>query len=77
MSEQVIVPDKMVPHNIEAEQAVLGALLIDPGFTDAKIELASSYVHQLETGLMDQPTAVAEIISMSDLALAVVPADRI
>jgi replicative DNA helicase len=30
MSEQVIVPDKMVPHNIEAEQAVLGALLIDP-----------------------------------------------
>ncbi|MFN2153944.1 MAG: replicative DNA helicase [Anaerolineae bacterium] len=30
MSEQVIVPDKMVPHNVEAEQAVLGALLIDP-----------------------------------------------
>ncbi|MBN1641710.1 MAG: replicative DNA helicase [Anaerolineae bacterium] len=30
MSEQVVVPDKMVPHNIEAEQAVLGALLIDP-----------------------------------------------
>lgn len=30
MSDQVVVPDKMVPHNIEAEQAVLGALLIDP-----------------------------------------------
>jgi replicative DNA helicase len=30
MSEQAVVPDKMVPHNIEAEQAVLGALLIDP-----------------------------------------------
>ena len=30
MSEPVVVPDKMVPHNIEAEQAVLGALLIDP-----------------------------------------------
>ncbi|MBL7201817.1 MAG: replicative DNA helicase [Anaerolineae bacterium] len=30
MSEQVVVPDKMVPHNVEAEQAVLGALLIDP-----------------------------------------------
>ena len=30
MSEQIVVPDKMVPHNVEAEQAVLGALLIDP-----------------------------------------------
>jgi len=30
MSEQVVVPDKMVPHSVEAEQAVLGALLIDP-----------------------------------------------
>ncbi len=30
MSEQVVVPDKMVPHNVEAERAVLGALLIDP-----------------------------------------------
>jgi replicative DNA helicase len=30
MSEPVVVPDKMVPHNVEAEQAVLGALLIDP-----------------------------------------------
>ena len=30
MSDQVIVPDRMVPHNVEAEQAVLGALLIDP-----------------------------------------------
>lgn len=29
-SDKVVVPDKMVPHNIEAEQAVLGALLIDP-----------------------------------------------
>jgi len=30
MGEQAITPDKMVPHNVEAEQAVLGALLIDP-----------------------------------------------
>ncbi|MBN1583052.1 MAG: replicative DNA helicase [Anaerolineae bacterium] len=30
MSEQTAVPDKMVPHNVEAERAVLGALLIDP-----------------------------------------------
>ena len=61
----------------EAEDLLKGALLIDPEFTDAKIELASSYVHQLETGLMDQPTAVAEIISMSDLALAERPDDPV
>ena len=30
MSEQATLPDKMVPHNVEAERAVLGALLIDP-----------------------------------------------
>jgi len=30
MSEPIVVPDKMVPHNVEAEQAVIGALLIDP-----------------------------------------------
>jgi replicative DNA helicase len=30
MSEQAILPDKMVPHSVEAEQAVIGALLIDP-----------------------------------------------
>ncbi len=29
MSEKA-VPDKMVPHNVEAEEAVLGSLLIDP-----------------------------------------------
>ncbi len=27
---QAAVPDKMVPHNVESERAVLGALLIDP-----------------------------------------------
>ena len=31
-------PDKLQPHNIEAEEAVLGALLIDP---DAIIRVAS------------------------------------
>jgi len=30
MSDPVVVPDKMVPHNVEAEQAVIGALMIDP-----------------------------------------------
>ncbi len=61
----------------EAEDLLKGALLIDPEFTDAKIELASSYVHQLETGLMDKRTALAEIIAMSDQALAERPADPV
>ncbi|MCB0226271.1 MAG: hypothetical protein KDI02_21450, partial [Anaerolineae bacterium] len=25
-----VVPDKLQPHNIEAEEAILGSLLIDP-----------------------------------------------
>jgi TolB-like protein/Tfp pilus assembly protein PilF len=59
----------------EAEDLLKGALLIDPDFTDAKTELANSYVHQLETGLMDKPTAIAEIIAISDQALADDPND--
>ncbi len=61
----------------EAEDLLKGALLIDPEFTDAKIELASSYVHQLETGLMDRQTAVAEIIAMADQALEERPDDPV
>ena len=61
----------------EAEDLLKGALLIDPDFTDAKIELASSYVHQWETGLMDQRTAIAEIIAMSDQALDERPDDPV
>jgi TolB-like protein/cytochrome c-type biogenesis protein CcmH/NrfG len=61
----------------EAEDLLKGALLIDPEFTDAKVELASSYVHQLETGLMDKQTAVAEIIAISDQALEERPDDPV
>jgi len=61
----------------EAEDLLKGALLIDPDFTDAKTELASSYVHQLETGLMDRDTAIAEIIAISDQALADDPDDPV
>lgn len=61
----------------EAEDLLKGALLIDPDFTDAKTELATSYVHQLETGLMDQETAIAEIIAISDQALADDPDDPV
>ena len=60
-----------------AEDLLKGALLIDPDFVDAKTELASSYVHQLETGLMDQRTAVAEIIAITDQVLAERPDDPV
>jgi TolB-like protein len=53
-----------------AEDLLKGALLIDPDFTDAKTELAASYIHQWETGLMDEPTALGEIIAITDQVLA-------
>jgi TolB-like protein/Tfp pilus assembly protein PilF len=60
-----------------AEDLLKGALLIDPDFIDAKTELASSYVHQFETGLMDQRTAVAEIIAITDQVLTEQPDDPV
>jgi len=60
-----------------AEDLLKGALLIDSGFTDAKTELASSYVQQYETGLMDQRTAVAEIIAITDQVLIERPDDPV
>ncbi len=60
-----------------AEDLLKGALLIDPDFTDAKTELANSYIHQLETGLMDQRTAIAEIIAITDQVLAERPDDAV
>ncbi len=60
-----------------AEELLKGALLIDPEFTEAKTELASSYVHQLETGLMDYRTAVSNIIAISDQALEEAPDDPV
>ena len=60
-----------------AEDLLKGALLIDPDFIDAKTELANSYIHQLETGLMDRRTAFAEIIAITDQVLAVSPDDPI
>ncbi len=60
-----------------AEDLLKGALLIDPDFADAKTELASSYIHQFETGLMDQRTAVAEIIAITDQVLSDRPDDPV
>jgi len=61
---------------LQAAEALLkGALTIDPDFLDAKTELASNYWHQVETGLMDQESAFAEIIAIIDQVLAVRPED--
>ncbi len=60
-----------------AEELLKGALLIDPDFTDAKTELASSYIHQFETGLMDPRSAVSNIIAISDQALEDDPGDPV
>jgi TolB-like protein/tetratricopeptide (TPR) repeat protein len=56
-----------------AEDLLKGALLIDPDFVDAKTELASSYIHQVETGLMDRSDAYTEVIAITDQVLATNP----
>jgi len=62
---------------IAAEDLLKGALLIDPDFTEAKTELAASYIHQLETGLMDEQEAFDQIIAITDQVLAVDPGDLV
>lgn len=62
---------------LAAETLLKSALLIDPDFIEAKSELANSYVHQAETGLMDQEAANAEIIAITDQVLAVDPDDPV
>jgi TolB-like protein/tetratricopeptide (TPR) repeat protein len=58
-----------------AERLLKGALTIDPDFLDAKTELASNYLHQFETGLMNQDDAFAEVLAITDQVLAVRPQD--
>jgi TolB-like protein/tetratricopeptide (TPR) repeat protein len=58
-----------------AEDLLKGALLIDPDFLDAKTELASSYIHQMETGLMTMAEGVTEVLAITDQVLAARPDD--
>ena len=58
-----------------AEKLLKGALMIDPDFLDAKTELASNYLHQFETGLMNQDDAFAEVLAITDQVLAARPQD--
>ena len=60
-----------------AEDLLKGALLIDPDFLDAKTELATSYIHQLETGLMDASDAYPQVIAITDQVLEVRPDDAV
>jgi len=56
-----------------AEDLLKGALTVDPDFLDAKIELADNYLHQVETGLMNQDDAFPEIVAITDQVLEVEP----
>ena len=60
-----------------AEDLLKGALLIDPDFLDAKTELASGYIHQFETGLLDTREAVDEILIIIGEVLEARPDDPV
>ena len=57
------------------EQLLKGALMIDAGFLEAKIELASNYLQQFETGLMSYDDAFAQVQALTGQVLAVRPDD--
>jgi len=56
-----------------AEHLLKGALIIDPNFLDAKTELASNYLYQLETGSMNQDEAHAVVSAITDQVLVASP----
>ncbi|MDH5621011.1 MAG: tetratricopeptide repeat protein [Gammaproteobacteria bacterium] len=49
-----------------AEKLLKGALATDPNFLAAKTELASNYLHQLDTGLMHQDDAFAAVTATAE-----------
>ncbi|MDJ0910711.1 MAG: hypothetical protein QNI99_16035 [Woeseiaceae bacterium] len=53
----------------EAETLLKAALMIDPDYVDAKVELAVNYWRQFETGAMDQQAAIAEIDAITQQVL--------
>jgi TolB-like protein len=60
-----------------AEDLLKGALLIDPGFVETKIELASVYLRQVETGLMAPAEAYAEVEAITSQVLQTRPDDAV
>jgi len=53
-----------------AENLLKGALAIDPGYLDAKTELANNFLRQSETGLIEQNEARTRIVAITDQVLA-------
>lgn len=58
-----------------AEELLKGALLIDSDFLNAKTELASNYLHQLETGSMNREDALASALGIAGQVLQASPDD--
>ncbi len=58
-----------------SENLLKGALAIDPGYLDAKTELANNFLRQSETGLIDVNEASLRIRAMTDQVLAERPED--
>ena len=58
-----------------AEDLLKGALLIDPDFVEAKTELATSYISQWETGLMESGELISQVSAIADQVLAEHPDD--
>ena len=54
-----------------AEDLLKGALAVDPDFLEAKTELAVVYIHQIETGLVDQAQGFRDAVAMADQVLQV------
>ena len=66
MSDQVVVPDKMVPHNIEAEQAVLGALLITAHYFSTNDNALAAVINFVTEALAESEAGLAEVIRTGD-----------
>ncbi len=56
-----------------SENLLKGALAIDPGYLDAKTELANNFLHQFETGLIGETEARSQIIALTEQVLAAEP----
>ena len=54
-----------------AEDLLKGALAVDPDFLEAKAELAAVYIHQIETGLLEQERGFRQAVALADQVLAV------
>jgi len=56
-----------------AEDLLKGALLIDPNFIDAKTELATCYLHQVQTGLIGQEDGYSQVLAITNQVLEAKP----